>query len=171
MAAKLDDEGRRRVEANTGLAMRLARSRHRRAPWIEREDLEGAAIYGLCRAAAEWKGRCPFEPFAIQVIDIELGNEVWRWRWAGGRGIQFDSDGEYLLAVFDPGEGGGPATEALAELSDVCRYVADRVLVHGETLREAAHNVGINRAGAYKALKRAKAHLRARLTHPTPIVA
>ena len=168
-AERLDDEGRERVEQHMDIALRFAGARHKRAPWIDREDLEGAAVYGLCLASSAWKGRCPFEAFAIQVIDIEIGEEVRRWRWGAARALQFDDGAEYLVEALETGWDDGPVRDAFEGLPAVCRHVLDRVVIRGETMRDAARDLGINRAGVYKALKRAKAHLR-RMLAPSPAI-
>lgn len=162
---RLDDDERALVESHMGLALSFARSRYRRARWVDREDLEGAAAYGLCLAAGRWRGECPFERFAARIIDIEIGQEIRRWKWGlrGEATIQFDEGMEYQVEATEADWSDGPVRRAFDACSDAGRFALDRVVIHGQTTREAAAQIGVCKNAVDKALGRAKAQLRDQL--------
>lgn len=70
-----------------GLAYQFANAMHRRAPWLDRDDLCGAAGLGLCRAAGRWDPArgVAFSSYAKRAILNALQAERWAYD-AGGLG-------------------------------------------------------------------------------------
>jgi RNA polymerase sigma factor (sigma-70 family) len=163
MAAQLDDEGRQRVEEHEHIARRMANARWRGNRWIDRDDLIGAASYGLCRASANWRGRCPFDMFAIQVIDDELTREVGKLR--AGRADHFEDGDEYLVVALQDGDDETVST-VFAGMPEQTKEVFSRVVFRGQRIREVARDLRRSCRNIRISLKYAKRRLREQLAAP-----
>jgi RNA polymerase sigma factor (sigma-70 family) len=143
----------------------MARARHRTAPWIDRDDLEGAAIYGLCRASAAWRGKGEFEPFAVQIIDIEIGEEVRRWKPGRAFPDQIDYDEERLLLAPEA-EDDEAVHAAFGSLPDEDKEILSRTILGGESEQAATRGLGISRSTLRRRAARAIDRLRGLLPAP-----